>query len=284
VLVAGQSDAEIVTGDTSAREVTRFRPCRAKSHLIQRLGRWLRKRYARLVTKLWNVSQFCHQFLNDYEPPSDPPALSSADRWILSKCHRLIQRATRLLEEYDYGIVKTEVEAFFWHDLADNYLEMVKMRLYEGSGEVRDGARFVLYHVLLSVIKLFAPFLPFVTERIYWDVFNQSDTSKSLHQSSWPQANSQWISDLADRVGDELIEIITAVRRFKNENNLKMAEKLKVLQIVHRDGEIQERLRQAQLDLMGVTRAAQVDFSDHVSEDLQILGGNDRMVIAVAQS
>ena len=70
------------------------------------------------------------------------PLLSPADRWILARTQRLIRRTTDLFHDYDYAAAKSEMEGFFWHDLADNYLEMCKQRLYdEGSEEQRSEPR-----------------------------------------------------------------------------------------------------------------------------------------------
>ncbi len=64
--------------------------------------------------------------------------LLPTDRWLLSRTQRLIARVTALFEAYDYAAAKSEIEAFFWRDLADNYLELAKARLYDG---VWSGAR-----------------------------------------------------------------------------------------------------------------------------------------------
>jgi valyl-tRNA synthetase len=86
---------------------------------------------ARLVTKIWNIARFAEQFLTDYTLPADPPELSPADRWILSRLQRLIERSTDLYENYDYATAKSEIETFFWTEFTDNYIEMCKQRLYE---------------------------------------------------------------------------------------------------------------------------------------------------------
>ena len=94
---------------------------------------------ARLVTKLWNVARFSERFLENYRPPQLlPNQLSTADRWILSRMQTLIRRVTSLLESYDYAAAKNEIEIFFWGDLTDNYLEMSKQRLYNGSDLDRE--------------------------------------------------------------------------------------------------------------------------------------------------
>ncbi|MCA9971774.1 MAG: class I tRNA ligase family protein, partial [Anaerolineales bacterium] len=182
---------------------------------------------ARLATKLWHVARFSQRFLAadgaadgaDEAPP--PTALTPADRWILARAQQLIQRATALFEQYDYATAKSETEIFFWRDLADNYLEMAKQRLYDG-GEAAAGARFALRAALLTTLKLFAPILPYVTEEIYLALFAASDGAPSIHRARWPRAEPRWQDDAALALGDALLEIATAVRRHKSEHGLSL--------------------------------------------------------------
>ena len=145
---------------------------------------------AKLVTKLWNVASFSQRFLEGYCPPEQIPTLSPADRWILSRTQRLIERVTELFQGYDYAAAKSEMESFFWRDLADNYLEMAKGRLYNETSAGYDGARYTLFHVLLAMVKLFAPFLPHVTEVIYQGLFAAFEGAESVHRARWPRANA----------------------------------------------------------------------------------------------
>ena len=144
---------------------------------------------AKLVTKLWNVAKFAERFLAGRPAHGQRQrALLPTDRWLLSRAQRLIARVTALFEAYDYAAAKSEIEAFFWRDLADNYLEMAKARLYEASGPAHEAARYTLGAVLLDTIKLFAPFLPHVTEEIYAGLFAAREGSATIHRASWPNA------------------------------------------------------------------------------------------------
>src|SRR5207248_9174085 len=99
------------------------------------------------------------------------PAVHPTDRWLPSRAQRVIQRVTDRFHRYDYAAAKSEVESFFWRDLADNYLEMAKERLYDEANAKRDGARYTLYSVLLTVLKLLASFFSYITEDIYNSLF-----------------------------------------------------------------------------------------------------------------
>ncbi len=215
---------------------------------------------AKLATKLWNVARFCSGFLED-NLDDERSGFTPADRWLLSRLQRLIVRCTALLDGYDYATAKSEVEQFFWRDLADNYLEMAKLRLY-GGGEAAAGARYTLHHALLNTLKLFAPFLPYVTEAIYQGLFAENDTD-SIHRSPWPAGNPAWLDDDAEAMGEQLVAVATAVRRYKSEHNLGLGTELAVLHLAVGD-EVGGIWQTAVSDLQSITRAKTIKFVDRL--------------------
>ncbi|MEM7116895.1 MAG: valine--tRNA ligase, partial [Chloroflexota bacterium] len=225
---------------------------------------------AKLVTKIWNVARFSSRFLTE-ESPSDSESCQSnslADRWILARLQRLIERTTQLFENYDYATAKSEIEQFFWRDLADNYLEMAKLRLYKT--EASD-AHNTLWHTLLNTLKLFAPFLPYVTEMIYRGIFATSDTD-SIHRSRWPKGNAAWQDEAVEKAGELLVGIGTAVRRYKSEKSLGLGSELTSLQIYTPNLELANLLAQGTKDLQSISRAKEIAFVDSAPETAVQLG------------
>ena len=225
---------------------------------------------AKLATKLWNVARFSGRFLEDYDPLSKIPPLSPADRWILARTHAVTARCTQLWRSYDYATAKSAVEIFFWRDLADNYLEMVKKRFYDDYEA--DGARYALYESLLATIKLLAPVLPHVTERIYQGLFTDRDGSNSIHRAIWPQVNEEWLDETAVTLGESLVAIATAVRRFKSEQNLSLGSAVQELQLATSDPNLVLSLRAADMDLKSITRAETIVVGDKIPSQLANLG------------
>jgi valyl-tRNA synthetase len=217
---------------------------------------------AKLVTKLWNVARFSQRFLDGYSPPESAPPLAISDRWVLSRLQKLVRQATSYFKNYDFAAAKSETEAFFWQILADNYLEMCKLRLYEGEGAA---ARFTLHRVLLTVLKLFAPFLPYVTEEIYHELFAEG-SDDSIHTSAWPTPEGALIDDLAERAGDAIVEIATAVRRYKTENQLFLGAELAQLRIATSDSDLAGALREAGPGIRSITRAKEITVSDNLDD------------------
>ena len=182
-----------------------------------------------------------------------------------------MRRATDLLRGYDHAAAKNEAESFFWTELADNYLEMAKLRLYDENHPTREGARYALYHALLMVIKLFAPYLPHVTERIYLGLFAESESSRSIHTARWPTADPRLEDDTSEAVGGTLVEIATAVRRYKSEHSLPLGTELARLELVVEGPAMAEFLHQARADLKSITRAKKVCLSGDVSPHLDVV-------------
>jgi valyl-tRNA synthetase len=220
----------------------------------------------KLVTKLWNVAKFSQRFLESYQPPAELPDFTPTDRWLLSRTQWLIQRVTELFSNYDYSTAKNETESFFWRELADNYLEMSKERLYDETNEMREGARYTLYHALLTVLKLFAPILPYITETLYQAIFVPD--KGSIHNSQWPVVNESLVNVTADAAGEALIEIATAVRRYKSESNISMGAELQQLQLATIDVSVARMLQEARADIMSVTRARQLVVKQSLDADM----------------
>ncbi|MCE2440220.1 MAG: valine--tRNA ligase [Candidatus Latescibacteria bacterium] len=212
---------------------------------------------AKLVTKLWNVARFSEQFLQGYRTSGEPPPLTLADRWILARTQRLVNRTTGFFRNYQYALARSETESFFLRDLADNYLEMAKRRLYGDTGVGTGGAQYTLDHVLRTCIHLFAPFLPYVTEEVNTLLFARN--GESIHTSAWPTENPHLLDDCAETTGNLLVEIATAVRRYKSESSLSLGTPLNRLLLAVRDHALSLSLTEAESDLTSITRAQNFD-------------------------
>ena len=138
----------------------------------------------RLATKLLNASRFA---LNLGPDPGDtnPATMPSAplDRALLAGLAALTEEATAAFEQFDYARAIERTESFFW-PFCDDYLELVKNRAYGIAGDPnRDSVLVTLRIALETLLKLFAPFLPYVTEEV-WSWWKTG----SIHRSTWPGA------------------------------------------------------------------------------------------------
>ncbi|MFV1958731.1 MAG: valine--tRNA ligase, partial [Planctomycetota bacterium] len=135
------------------------------------------KQGRRLAVKLWNAARLAKRHLEGFDRRAVRAEPRPMDRWIRSRLAQAREIATDHLDVYEFGIAKGDVERFFWSDLCDNYLEMIKNRLHvedDAGAEARasrEAARAGLHDALYGVIRLFAPFVPHVCEAIWRDLF-----------------------------------------------------------------------------------------------------------------
>ena len=233
------------------------------------------KNGSRLVTKLWNAAKLALAHLDGYAAPSEMPALNPTDAWLLARLAETIDRATATFEEYEFAAAKAEVERFFWGDFCDNYLELVKARLY-GDAEsapvdevARDGARYTLYHALLAVLKLLAPFMPHITEEIYQAGFAATDGAASIHLSAWPLALDAWRSPEALERGRAILDFVEAVRRWKADRQISVGAPVAAVRVAAPAG-AREALDAALVDLRGVSRAGRIELGEADDDTLSI--------------
>ncbi len=172
----------------------------------------------RLVVKLWNASKFAIGRLEDFDPEA-PGELSVIDRWLLARLESTVERATAGYEACEYHAAMEAAEAFFWHDLCDNYIEIAKKRLYgdEGyDGATRRGAQFALYQALLATLKIAAPVMPHITEEIHSLFFADREGAESIHTSAWPEPPTEWRDPEAEETGSIALSVIEAMRKVKS--------------------------------------------------------------------
>jgi len=206
----------------------------------------------KLVTKLWNASNFCYMHLEDYDG-KEPKKIEFMDRWLLSKLHRLIKEATEFYEGHEYSRAKLETSNFFWQVFCTHYLEIVKDRIYnpdKRGKDARKSAQYALYNALLAQLKLFAPVLVFVTDEIYLKYYAALEKDKSIHVSLWPEFDEKEIHEEIEKAGDYVFDIVAAVRKYKSEKQMSLKTELKALVI---EKEVLDKIKDAEDDLKAAT-------------------------------
>ncbi len=168
------------------------------------------------ANKMWNAARLVlmHQKQSD-TGTWNPENLW--DRWIMSRLSRVVTQATQSLEQYAFHETALLLYDFFWHDFCDWYLEVIKQRLYnEEDVESADQARRTALLVLDRILRLFHPFMPFITEEIWQQLnrFRSDSDGASAHVvvAPWPEAEPGWIGDDAEREVLSVQELIGAIR------------------------------------------------------------------------
>jgi len=182
------------------------------------------------ANKLWNAGRFALMNLGDEPVPTVDEladALEPADRWILSRFTRAITDVTDSLERFRLNEAAGICHGFFWGEVADWYLEIVKPRLRGDAGErSRDAARATLVAVLDGTMRLLHPIMPFITEAVWSRLPTKAGDAPSLMIAEWPKPRAEWEDPEAERLIDDLCEVIGAVRNIRAEYGVLPAQRV----------------------------------------------------------
>ena len=172
----------------------------------------------KLVNKIWNVSKFIEMHLQDYQD-KEFNDFEYIDKWILGIFQEMEKGFIKYLEDYEVGLALNHLEKFFWN-FCDNYIEIVKHRLYrpEEFGELaRYSGQKTVYILLYKLLQDFSIYFPFITEEIYQELYHNE---KSIHLTKIESLNFDFKDEI--KYGDLIIDIISQARGEKSINNLSL--------------------------------------------------------------
>ncbi len=203
----------------------------------------------RFLTKLWNASNFVIMNLKNYEGKR-PKNLEPIDRWMLRKTREINEKTKEQYLKYGIAGAKRTIENFFWKDFADNYIEIIKKRVYNEKEDKKLSAQYTLYQSLLTILKLLAPIIPFITEEIYQNYFREFEKDKSIHITQFSKIDIKEKTD----AGDLFIDVLRRVRQEKT----KAQKPMNVEIILNLDKKDYGILRELLEDLKAVTNAKEI--------------------------
>jgi valyl-tRNA synthetase len=215
----------------------------------------------RLCTKLFNASKFAiGQFSGVDAALLGPDKIThETDRAVVAELRPLIERATAALDEFDYAQALMLVEEFFWATFCDNYLELAKPRTYEeGLTEGRISAASALRLIHRAIVRLLAPFLPYLTEEIWhWCYSGDADMHQSVHRSPWPSAKELATVPAPKNplTYQATTAVLDAVRKAKAEASLSMKAPVKQVTVTGKP----EALEAVQATAGDVTQMLQIE-------------------------
>ena len=203
---------------------------------------------SKLITKIWNAAKFAIMHLEGFDKKDergnsfklnafckeDSVSLYTIDEWIIYSFNSMLKRFEQYLDKYEIGLAIGELEKFFWN-YCDNYIEIVKNRLYQPDiyGEnARKSGLYAVYYTMLGMIKCFAIYIPHVTEEIYQGYFVGLENVVSIHRNIIePIPLVVECSPELDKIGQVTINIIAEMRRNKSERALSLKEEIKSAEV-----------------------------------------------------
>lgn len=174
------------------------------------------------ATKLWNATRFA--MMNGASIAGDLPetkSLNHIDLWILNRLNETIKSVDENLEKYEFAKACEAIYHFAWDDVCDWYLELTKDVFTKGGNEAENTKR-VLGHVLDQMFRLLHPVMPFITETLWKALTN----GESLVISKWPVADALIDEKNVSTMVSDLQNLITEIRRFRNDQGIKTSAKI----------------------------------------------------------
>jgi valyl-tRNA synthetase len=227
----------------------------------------------KLVSKIKNAAKFCELHFKDIGQVDAEKSLHSgevfcaSDLWMLSKLNKVIFNATEHFNKFEYASARDEIETFFWQDFCDTYLELIKTRIYNDGNDYAKGQKsaiITLHYVLDTILRLFAPFVPYTTEEVYMDILKKDF---SIHcKGNWPkEINFQF--EVEQECETVIFAVLDEARKAKTQRQLSMKAPIQLIAISGLKTLLSQDLIK---DLANVTCANKIEIADKSSKDLKV--------------
>ncbi len=216
------------------------------------------------VTKLFNATKFTYSHLKDYEYNiEDVKNLSGTDLYMLTKLNQIIDSTDKNNENFDFSKTLQELELFFWKDVCDNYLEIIKDRLYNpdkrGQKE-RKNAQATLFILFRDILKMYSIFLPFITEYLYSCFFINYEKEKTIHKTKYPATYKT--KEFDKKTIKQIFDIIAFIRNYKASKNLSLKTEISKLII-----ETKKNIDTVIEDLKACMQIKEICFVDKINDE-----------------
>ena len=177
------------------------------------------------ANKIWNASRFVMMNLS-IDKVQLPEKLELEDKWVLSRLNTLIREVTDNLEAYELGVASAKIYDFIWDTYCDWYIELTKTRLNGEDAGAKLAAENVLCYVLLRIMELLHPFMPFITEEIWQALPHEGDY---LITAKWPEYQDALHFPEAETAMEAVKDAISAIRARRAEMNVPPSRKAQVI-------------------------------------------------------
>jgi valyl-tRNA synthetase len=190
--------------------------------------------------KLWNACRFRQMQGGETETEINPSLLTSDDKWILVRLDQAIREVSDALTTYNFATAVQALYRFFWSEYCDWYVEASKAAFYGEDAKLKANKLAVIDFVLSHTIRLFHPFLPFITEELWHGMgfsreLPENQGGKTIMFAAWPKPFTAeekdyfGLDDTADKVAAAKYELVGLGRNLRRELKLDPAKKLKFI-------------------------------------------------------
>jgi len=226
----------------------------------------------KLVTKLWNVARMCTIYLRDFNEETDYTSFekrSLEDRWLMSKLNKVIEDVADGFEGYDYAIGREALEKFFWGTYCDDYLEIIKDKFWRAekySEHERKSAQTTLMDSLRTLLGLYAPYIPFVTDELYQRIFSEKEKISSIHITAFPKSDVKYKDIKAEKEMDIIVSILEKVRQIRTKDKIHSKAASLTIDIESASDEMRTVVNNNELAIMSATRCESIVYGKAENE------------------
>ena len=217
------------------------------------------------ANKIWNASRFVMMNLtiDRYTLPA-ADKLEREDKWVLSKLNRLVKEVTENLDSFEIGVASAKVYDFIWDTYCDWYIELTKTRLNGTDEAAKLTAQNVLCYVLVTLLKLLHPFMPFITEEIYQALPKCDGASDILMVAQWPEYTEALNFPTEENAMEAVMDLIRAIRARRAEMNVPPSKKAELRIVTGQP----EAYRQGLHFIQRLAYASEVAFPESAPADV----------------
>ena len=182
------------------------------------------------ANKIWNASRYVLMNLTVEETGlPDAADLEIEDKWVLTKLNTLIKEVTENMDAYELGVASAKVYDFIWDTYCDWYIELTKTRLNGTDEDAKLTAQNVLCYVLVTLLKLLHPFMPFITEEIYQALPKCDGAEDILMTAQWPEYTEALSFPAEESAMEAVMDLIRAIRARRAEMNVPPSKKAELM-------------------------------------------------------
>ena len=217
----------------------------------------------KLVVKIFNASKFVLSNYHEIDEIEIKNIKNNLDKSIIYIFNDYLNKITDSLDKFQFAEALNSIEDFFWNYFTDNYIELVKNRRISGNASDSLSASTTLILILENLLKLFAPFVPMITEEIWTTMY---PNNKSIHIQDWPKNLNIEFGNISSKEFEAAKEAISSVRKGKTSLGIGLGKEIEKIKIIT-NAEKQSTIKEILSDVKDASRALKIEIETDESED-----------------
>ena len=234
----------------------------------------------KLLTKIWNAFKFIKEHCHD-SSLTNIGKLDTANSYILDRISETFKNYNNALNKSEFGLALERIENCFWKDFCDNHLEIVKDQLFNPdkyNPETVATTKSVLLKSGLQILQMYAPYVPFITESIFTEIYAAKIDQKSIHLTTFSEIQQEYKDESAVNKMATLQQVIDKVRKLKSDNQLSLKTELTQLNISNISDDF---LKEHENIIKGITKATNIAVTKSTVDSLENIDNNYTATISV---